>query len=477
MRLSGMFDARHWAEAQFGNASLGDARRTSRLVKLAAEVAFQPAGLVTRACASTASREGAFRLLENPAVHPAAIREAVTTGTVRACRALRSVIVPLDGTSLRLTEGIRARGLGAVGSWAKGARGVQVMTALALTPSGAPIGLCAQTMWMRTKRSPFGQRGACGKPSENRVWLEQLGDMQSAFAEHAPDCRPWFQMDRGADCREVLGAAVAHDLQITVRAAHDRATDDDTRHLWAILEQAPVVISRQIQLVARPPSSKNKRTQGFRARVFSAPRKPRLATVALRAATVPIKCTSEKGRKYILPLNVVFVRESNRPPEDRVEWMLLTTHPIATPHDVLEVARAYALRWRIEDFHRLWKRGLCRVEDTQLQSRDAICKWATILAAVATRAMHLTHLARETPDVPASTELSTYELAAVFALRRPKGVDPNTIPSLGLAVRWIGEIGGHSGPWRGPPGATTVGRGLHDITIAARVFEFTDQKR
>ena len=471
-----MTDARQWAEEQFGHSQLGDARRTARLVALAAEVALRPAGVITRACASSASREGAFRLLENGAVRPDAVRAAAEKATLRTCRSARRVIVPLDGTSLGLTEGVRSRGLGGVGSWRRGGRGVQVMTALAVTEGGAPLGMCGQRMWVRKTRSPHGDRGAVGLYGENRIWLELLGDTRAAFAEQAPECEPWFQLDRGADCREVLMASARSDMLVTVRAAHDRATSNDAGFLWATLDRAPVIARRQIRVPARPPASRKKRAKGKRTHVFSAPRQARLANLALRAAVVPIRFTTQKGRKYVVDLNAVLVREIDRPTNDRLEWMLLTSHPIGTPRDVIEVARAYALRWRIEEFHRLWKRGLCRVEDTQLQSRDAIYKWATILAAVATRAMHLTHLARTTPDVPATTELSKYELAAVFALRRPKGVDPATVPSLALAVRWIGEIGGHGGPWRGPPGATVVGRGLHDVAVAARAFEFSDEK-
>ena len=136
-----------------------------------------------------------------------------------------------------------------------------------------------------------------------------------------------------------------------------------------------------------------------------------------------------------MTLNAVYVREEGRRGDDRIEWMLLTTHPIRTRRDVIEVVKGYALRWPLEEVHRLWKTGLCRVEDTQLRSRDAVFKWATILAAVATRAMRITHLARSTPDVPASNEFSAAELAALIALRQPKDIADDHVPTLAVAVR------------------------------------------
>lgn len=473
-----MRDSRSWAEAEFGSAELGDGRRTRRLVELGAEVAARPSGTVMQACTSSASREGAFRLLENHAVHPDAIRAAIVDAAVQKCRREETVIVPVDATSLQLTDRARVRGLGAVGAWTKGAQGVHVMTALALRTDGTALGIGGQRMWVRTKRSPHGRRGAQGKASENQVWLDMLRDAHRSLSEDAPACRPWFQMDRGADSLQVLELSKELGLLMTVRAAYDRCTAAEGGRLWATLQRAPVLMKRKLDVAARPPVERKKRVgAGKRIKVMTRPRRPRVATLAIRAASVPIFCRTNGGRAFTVMLNAVYVREVNRRSDDRIEWMLLTTHSIRTRRDVLEVVRAYALRWRIEEFHRLWKTGLCRVEDTQLRSRDAVFKWATILAAVATRAMRITHLARTTPDVPASTEFSPSELAALIALRRPKGVAGNHVPTLAVAVQWIADLGGHSGPWKGPPGAIVVGRGLYDVLVVARAFENRDQKR
>jgi hypothetical protein len=469
-----MRDARAWAEEEFGHAELGDVRRTKRLVRLAGEVAGKPAGLVTRACRSSAAREGAFRLLESSEVHAESVRHAIESATLRRCRSERLVFVPVDGSSLTIADQGDDKGLGGVGAWDKGARGVHVMTALAVTSSGAPIGICGQHMWTREARSPHdSRRGALGKQSENRFWIDVLVDTQRRFSESVPECRPWFQMDRGADCWQVLALSQAHGLLMTVRAAYNRRVDGD-QMLWSTLERARVVARRKIEVPARPPQQKKRRVGGGRRlQVLTKPRQARSATVAIRAATIDVQ---RLGSQLTVTLNAVLVREERRG-DDRVEWVLLTTHPIDTRRQVLEVVRGYTLRWRIEDFHRVWKRGLCRVEETQLRSRNAIFKWATILAAVATRAMRLTQLARSTPDAPASTEFSSVELEAILALRQPKGSYDLTSLPLSIAVRWVADLGGYTGPWNGPPGPTVIGRGLYDVLVAARAFESRDKKR
>jgi hypothetical protein len=312
-----------------------------------------------------------------------------------------------------------------------------------------------------------------GKPSENRFWLDLLVEMQQRFTEQTPGCQPWFQMDRGADCWQVLTLARTRGLLVTVRAAYDRRVEGTDGLLWSNVERARVVAKRRIEVPARPAVHRKKRIGGRRITYLAPPRRARSATIEIRATTVEVRCP---GRAQSVSINAVLVRESKRG-KDRIEWMLLTTHPIRTRSDIVEIVRGYTLRWRIEEFHRVWKRGLCRVEDTQLRSRSAIFKWATILASVATRAMRLTQLARSAPEVLASTEFSDTEIEAILALRQPKGTHNPATLTLAVAVRWVADLGGYTGPWNGPPGATVIGRGLYDVLVAARAFENRGQKR
>ncbi len=445
---------------------------------VAAEAARCPAGTVTRACSSSATREGAFRLLENAAVRPGAIRTAMEGATARRCKDEALIFVAVDATSLTITDRTCRKGLGGVGSWSHGSRGVHVTTALAVSSGGSALGICGQQMWVRESRSPHGRhRRLAAQPTEIEHWLEVLVSSHSKLATIAPQCTPWYQMDRGADCWQVLTLARELDMLVTVRAVHDRCLDGGAQSLWNAVEQAPVIATRRVALADGREPVLMRRRVGHGRRVFwrMDPRKARVAKVEIRSASVPVLLRTPHGETFTVPFHAVLVREKAGP-ADPIEWMLLTTHPVDTPSDALKVVDGYTMRWRIEELHRTWKRGLCRVEDTQLRSRDAIFKWATILCAVATRAMRLTRLARSTPDVLATTEFSRVELDALIALREPKNVKQGTIPTLAQAVRWLADLGGYTGPWNGPPGATVIGRGLHDVLVAARAFENRDKK-
>ncbi len=463
-----------WAKEEFGSAELGDLRRTRRLVAFAAEVARRPAGTVTRTCASSASREGAFRLLENEAVRPAAILRSVQKATGQRCADERTVFVAVDGTSLHITDTRKSKGVGSIGSRHRGARGLQVMTALAIDNLGAPLGIAGQKMWSRTSRSKRNTKGRPAHGGENIYWQDVIEDCGRALSDAAPGSTPWYQLDRGADCWQVLTYAKESGVVLTVRAVHDRRLDDGVDRLWRAVEKAPVVATKWLQVPAREARQRRRRIGKARFNEFIAARPARRAKVAIHAATVPLLVSTPSGPKT-LEFNAVLVREVKRAKQP-VTWLLLTTHSVGNRAAALEVVRGYTFRWRIEDFHRAWKRGLCRVEDTQLRSRSAIEKWAILLASVATRAMRLTHQARATPDAPATNELTETELEALIALRQPKNFS-GKVPTLGEAVRWIADLGGYTGPWNGPPGATVIGRGLHDVSVAARAFESRKKKR
>jgi hypothetical protein len=114
--------AGQWAREEFGHAELGDRRRVERLVRMAASVALRPGGTVTSVIKTSAQREGAFRFLPKKEVSPSAVSNASHIATVRRCDQDRLIYVPIDGTSLALTDRARKRQVGQIGRWSgKGA--------------------------------------------------------------------------------------------------------------------------------------------------------------------------------------------------------------------------------------------------------------------------------------------------------------------------------------------------------------------
>lgn len=200
----------------------------------------------------------------------------------------------------------------------------------------------------------------------------------------------------------------------------------------------------------------------------------RQAVLDVRAARVPLVL---RDRYYcerkVVELTVIWARERGHR-GSKIDWTLITNVDVKSAADACEAIRRYARRWRIEDFHRTWKSGLCNVEATQLRSPSAVIKWATILAAVASRAERLRHLYRETPHAPASAEFSSTEIEAIVLLKSEDS-RRERITAEGLtivkAIRWIAHLGGYVGNrGSGPPGATTIARGLERVDQASSLL-------
>jgi hypothetical protein len=459
----------NWARDTFGGAQLGDRRRVERLVAVAARVACRPKGTVTAALQTSAEQEGAFRLLESEAVSATMLQRAAFDSTARSCEKARLIYVPVDQTSLNLSDRAERRELGRVGTDEYGARGLQVMTALAVDDGGDVVGVLEQRWWARgeKKRVRDAKQAQCinGRhlKRETRFWLETIQASEDRLAENG-GTKAWYQMDRGADCWPLFEKAIEQDLLVTVRAVHNRrawaagAPRGERRYLKQELERQRV-LSRYEVLVPR----KGKR--------------PRTAQIALRACTVTISALVGKNRRQTFEMNAVMARETQRRP-DRICWVLLTTHPIAKRADVEAVVAGYSLRWRIEDFHRAWKRGHCNVESSQLHSRGALVKWATILATVAARAQRLAHLFRSSPELPASTEFTEYEIDACYILTKTKRDRRKTL-TVGDVLRIVAELGGFGARYYGGkmPGPTVLGRGLDYLEPMARGLRNMEQMR
>jgi Transposase DNA-binding/Transposase DDE domain len=448
-------EQRRWAVEEFATCELADTRHVKRLVTMASVVASAPAGKVTEVFQTSAEREGAFRFLENEAVEVDALQRAVRAATLRRCVETKAsvVIVAVDATSISLSDRAALRtGFGKVGAWKDRGRGLHVMNALAMTTDGTPLGLCDQRWWARSERKTGRHDLRPVWDRETTHWTHSLCVVQDAFAWKARNVRPWFQLDRGGDCWPVLMLAVRGRMLLTVRSVdrrHVEAGPGKYRYLWHAVQSGRVVGYVDVDVPARDD------------------RPARRARLAVRAQPVTVRLQVKRRKYEEVTLNAVLATEivgDGAVVSDPLEWRLLTTASIATFADTKSVIRNYALRWRIEDFHRAWKSGVCGVEDSQLRTANTFVKWATILATVATRALRLTHAARNTPEVPSTTEFSSHEIDAVLILKKKDRFKADAPPKLGELVGWIADIGGYTGKSSGgPPGPVVIGRGLERI--------------
>ena len=98
-------DSLEWSvRAVWSGVELGDTRRTDRLVGMATAACERPSGRVTAVFTTDAQREGAYDFLESEHVCPEEMVVGLTSATVRRCAGLPFVFVPIDGTSVTVTD-------------------------------------------------------------------------------------------------------------------------------------------------------------------------------------------------------------------------------------------------------------------------------------------------------------------------------------------------------------------------------------
>jgi hypothetical protein len=455
-----------WAFEEFGAAKIEDQRWRRRLVCMAEQAARRPAGRVTEAFVNDAERQGAYGLLESDVVQAGEIGAAISEACARRSAGEAYVFCPIDGTSLTLTDEDRTKGFGPIGSRARGGRGLKVMNAMVLSADGVTLGISSQQWWTREDRLRRRHRDKLSpERKETRHWLEAIRQTRQVMAAHAPSTRCWFQLDREGDAWPMLLEAGLGDHWFTIRACRRRrilSPCGGRSYLEPVLAQQPVKTKYRLKVKA------------------SARRRARTATMVVRACRVTLDVRDKRtSKRFPIAVNVVqAVEQGTTPPGEKpLAWTLLTNRPILTIKDVTDVIFGYSMRWRIEELHRTWKSGACRVEENQLRSPGAVIKWATILIAVAARIERIKQLSREQPDRPATDEFSPAEIKAAALLHFGKSgktkVAPAAAPTIAEVTLWIAKIGGYTGRTSsgGPPGSIVLARGLDSVRTTARALE------
>ena len=159
-------------------------------------------------------------------------------------------------------------------------------------------------------------------------------------------------------------------------------------------------------------------------------------------------------------INVVFGTEAHPPAgETPVEWWLVTTEPIDTVDDVLQIVEWYRTRWLIEEFFKCLKTG-CAYEKRQLESLDTLLVALALLAPIAWQLLLMRHLAREHPETRATVALTGRQIAILRTT--PGGTTFGAAPSIRDALRVVARLGGHLRQ-NGEPGWLVLTRGMQKL--------------
>ena len=318
-----------WVDVELANLDLGDTRRNKRIKRMVATMAEQPAGQITQAFFTHAESEAAYRALSSEHTDVAAIRAAARAACVGRIGDQSLVLAVQDTTVFNFSKHPATAGLGPIGYG--NLAGFLLHSTLAVSPDGVPLGLLDQHSWAREPggvKSPCDQRPL--KEKESKRWL----DSQSVVQQAVPaDTRVVTVADREADIIDLFALPLLDNCDLLIRANYDRCVDAEEKHLRAAVAAAPVAGTYTVQLTRRPD------------------RQPREAHLSIRyrqvTLQVPQKRKSDSTLHPVL-VTAILVKEADPPQgEKAVNWLLLTTLPIADFDAARECVRYYTLRWLI----------------------------------------------------------------------------------------------------------------------------------
>jgi len=446
-----------WAEEEFGEADLGDLRRNARLVQLASVLGAQPSASLPDATDDPATLKAAYRFFDNDYVRAEAILESHIQSTKARMQAVERVLAVQDTTYLDWTDHPNTTGLGPLA--APSHQGLLAHSTLAITPERVPLGLLQQQVWARDKdvrrHQDHKQRPTSEK--ESQKWLSSLDSVIAARAE-CPDTHFVSLGDREADVYDLFLLDRPAGVDLLIRAAQDRKADHEEKYLWAAMATAPLAATVTLHIGAR------------------ASQPARSATLKLRWKQVTLLPPNSRSKEKLpkITLWAVWACETTPPPGvEAVEWLLLTTVPLSTTDEALEILAWYAARWGIEVWHKVLKSG-CRIEDKQLETADRLKRCLALYSVIAWRILYATMLARVVPDVPCTVLLDADEWQGLYCRIHRVALAPAKPPTLRQAVRWIAQLGGFLGRKRdGEPGVSVLWKGfqhLVDVTAMYRIM-------
>lgn len=450
-----------WVESELATLDLGDKRRNRRCMATVQAFWNTPDASIPEASRSPAELQGIYGLFSAATTDPEAIRQAHAAAVVKRVEEVEEIYVLHDTSELAFNTLRGTEGLGRLsGSYS---RGLMMHSALVVDRSGVPQGLLHQEIWPRDeakvgKRHTRRQRRIEEKESERWLQTVRACEQRLPASMHA-----WIIGDSESDIYEYMAVPRRPGLDLLIRATHNRRVRGATGagYLWDAAEAAPRVGQMTVKL---------KRTRERQAREATLGVQLCESLEIVRPRHLNRQCAAES-----VTASVVLVREVGTVPEgaEPVEWLLVSTRPLAGFEGAVACVQAYAERWKVERYHYTLKSG-CQVEKLQLERAERLERAVALYSIVAWRLLHVTYLARTAGDLPCTAALDEDEWKVLHRMAKPGKRVPRKPIALKDAVRQIARLGGFLGRKSdGEPGVKVLWRGLRrlaDFVLAFRTL-------
>jgi hypothetical protein len=279
---------------------------------------------------------------------------------------------------------------------------------------------------------------------ESIRWLENL--KQSTELLEDPG-RCVHIGDRESDIYELFCAAQQIGTHFLVRTCVDRLAGDG-KH--TIAEEMDEVAVKGLHRVEVRDSSGD----------------PDEAVLEIRYRKIRVLPPIGKQARYpALTLTVIHAEERGTPKNrKKIEWKLITDLFVQSRQEAIEKLEWYALRWKIEMFHKILKSG-CKAEESKLRTAQRLANLISVFCILSWRVFWMTMLNRSVSDAPPNLALTDVEIDLLDHLVKDKGQRSLRRKPLSHYLTKIACLGGYLARANDPPpGNTVMWRGLSRLT-------------
>lgn len=320
-----------WAETEVSPRALGDPRRARRLSQILSARSEAPEASFSHNFSNPSELNKFYLFCDNDHVSHESILAGHRAATVERMGQEPVVLAVQDSMEYDVTHHPEAEGFGAL----QGAnrQGAWIHNTLAVTPDRRALGLLDQQYWYRevSAGKKASRRERAIEDKESYKWLSSLETTAAATADLAT--RVVSVGDSEADIYDLFHRSTSLGQELLVRACQDRCVDETAKRLWSHLERQAVGAKLRVDVPRR---------SGQRAR---------RAMLTVRYAPVQIKPPGSRSaeRLPVIQTWAVLAREEHPPKGVKpLEWLLVSTAPIASSEEACERLQWYSCRWVVE---------------------------------------------------------------------------------------------------------------------------------
>jgi Transposase DNA-binding/Transposase Tn5 dimerisation domain len=333
--------------------------------------------------------------------------------------------------------------------------GILMHSSLAVTSEGLPLGLAAVKFWTRKK---FKGTAALKKkvnltriPIEKKESIRWVDNLKQSTAILGDPARCIHIGDRESDIYELFCAAQEIGTHFLFRTCVDRLARDGNHTVADEMKKAKIKGQHRLE-------------------VRDVDANPDVAVLEIKYERIRLLPPIGKQKQYpSLELTVIHAQERDKPKNrKRIDWKLITDLSVRTLKDAVEKLQWYALRWKIELFHKILKSG-CKAEESKLRTAERLVNLISIFCIVSWRIFWMTMLNRTAPNASPNLVLTATEMRLLDHLVP----DKHDLPTPKSVARYviarylfkIARLGGYLARANDPaPGNIVMWRGLSRLT-------------